>query len=41
MKLTSSFLPNTDAARANRAAHLAMLDTVAQAATLAAAGGGR
>jgi 3-methylcrotonyl-CoA carboxylase beta subunit len=40
MKLTSAFLPNTDAARANRAAHLAMLDTVAQAAASAAAGGG-
>ena len=40
MKLTSSFLPNTDAARANRAAHLAMLDTVRHAAAMAAAGGG-
>jgi 3-methylcrotonyl-CoA carboxylase beta subunit len=40
MKLNSSFLPNTDAARSNRAAHLAMLDTVARAARLAAAGGG-
>jgi 3-methylcrotonyl-CoA carboxylase beta subunit len=40
MKLNSSFLPNTDAARSNRAAHLAMLDKVAQAARLAAAGGG-
>jgi 3-methylcrotonyl-CoA carboxylase beta subunit len=40
MRLNSGFLPNTDAARANRSAHLAMLDTVAQAAALAAAGGG-
>lgn len=40
MKLNSSFLPNTDAARANRTAHLAMLDLAAQAAQCAAAGGG-
>ncbi|MDN5788141.1 carboxyl transferase domain-containing protein [Pseudorhodobacter sp.] len=40
MKLTSTFLPNTETARANRAAHLAMLETVSQAAVLAAAGGG-
>ncbi|WP_050522617.1 carboxyl transferase domain-containing protein [Pseudorhodobacter wandonensis] len=40
MRLKSGFLPNTDAARANRSAHLAMLDTVALAAALAAAGGG-
>ena len=40
MRLNSSFLPNTDSARANRAAHLAMLETVAQAAQRAAAGGG-
>lgn len=40
MRLKSGFLPNTDAARANRSAHLVMLDTVAQAAALAAAGGG-
>ncbi|SEN39358.1 3-methylcrotonyl-CoA carboxylase beta subunit [Pseudorhodobacter antarcticus] len=40
MKLQSTFLPNSEAARTNRAAHLVMLDAVAQAATLAAAGGG-
>jgi 3-methylcrotonyl-CoA carboxylase beta subunit len=40
MRLKSSFLPNTENARANRAAHLAMLDAVAQAAAWAAAGGG-
>jgi 3-methylcrotonyl-CoA carboxylase beta subunit len=40
MRLKSGFLPNTDAARANRSAHLVMLDTVTQAAALAAAGGG-
>ena len=40
MKLTSSFLAGSETARANRAAHLAMLDTVAEAAALAAAGGG-
>ncbi|RUS59230.1 methylcrotonoyl-CoA carboxylase [Pseudorhodobacter sp. E13] len=40
MRLNSGFLPNTDTARANRAAHLAMLDQVAEAAALAAAGGG-
>ena len=40
MKLTSAALPTSDAFRANRAAHLALLDTVAQAAALAAAGGG-
>ncbi|WP_050528644.1 carboxyl transferase domain-containing protein [Pseudorhodobacter aquimaris] len=40
MKLNSTFLPNTDAAKSNRAAHLEMLETVAQAAQLAAAGGG-
>tara|TARA_R110002096_G_scaffold15036_19_gene53023 strand:- start:27 stop:1631 length:1605 start_codon:yes stop_codon:yes gene_type:complete len=40
MKLSSAFLPNTDAARANREAHLAMLATVSEAAALAAAGGG-
>jgi 3-methylcrotonyl-CoA carboxylase beta subunit len=40
MKLTSTFLPNTETARTNRAAHLAMLDAVAQAAQAAAAGGG-
>ncbi|MGO4907119.1 carboxyl transferase domain-containing protein [Pseudorhodobacter sp. W20_MBD10_FR17] len=40
MRLNSAFLPNTDTARANRAAHLAMLEAVAQAAQLAAAGGG-
>ena len=40
MKLSSSFLPNTDSARANRAAHEAMLATIAEAAQNAAAGGG-
>ena len=40
MKLSSSVLTNSDAFRANRAAHLAMLDTVRQAADIAAAGGG-
>ena len=40
MKLTSAALPSSEAFRANRAAHLAMLDAVAQAAALAAAGGG-
>ncbi len=40
MKLTSSVLPSSEGFRANRAAHLAMLDTVRQAAGLAAAGGG-
>ncbi len=40
MKLTSSVLTNSDGFRANRAAHLAMLDTVAQAAAAATAGGG-
>ncbi len=40
MKLTSRILTGSDSFKANRAAHLAMLDTVAQAAALAAAGGG-
>jgi 3-methylcrotonyl-CoA carboxylase beta subunit len=40
MKLRSAFIPGTDAARSNRATHLAMLQTVAEAAQLAAAGGG-
>jgi 3-methylcrotonyl-CoA carboxylase beta subunit len=40
MKLISAFLPNTDTARANRTAHLAMLKTVSQAAKQATAGGG-
>jgi len=40
MKLTSRILTGSDAFKANRAAHLGMLDTVAQAAALAAAGGG-
>ncbi len=40
MKLTTSALPTSETFRANRAAHLAMLDTAAQAAALAAAGGG-
>ena len=40
MKLGSSALPSSDGFRANRAAHLAMLDTVREAALAAAAGGG-
>ncbi|THD82819.1 methylcrotonoyl-CoA carboxylase [Aliigemmobacter aestuarii] len=40
MQLKSSFLAGSEAARANRTAHLAMLDTVAEAAAQAAAGGG-
>ncbi len=40
MKLTSSALSGSDSFRANRAAHLALLDTVREAAAQAAAGGG-
>ena len=40
MKLTSRILTGSDSFKANRAAHLAMLETVAEAAALAAAGGG-
>ena len=40
MKLLSSALPSSESFRANRAAHLAMLDTIRAAADLAAAGGG-
>ncbi|MCA0274280.1 MAG: methylcrotonoyl-CoA carboxylase [Proteobacteria bacterium] len=40
MKLLSSALPTSDAFRANRTAHLALLETAQQAATIAAAGGG-
>ena len=40
MRLTSNALPTSDAFRANRAAHLAALAQVAEAASLAAAGGG-
>ncbi|HQY43567.1 MAG TPA: carboxyl transferase domain-containing protein [Paracoccaceae bacterium] len=40
MKLLSSALPTSDAFRANRAAHLAHLETAREAAALAAAGGG-
>jgi len=40
MKLTSSALPSSESFRANRAAHLAMLETIRAAADLAAAGGG-
>ncbi|MEF3046541.1 carboxyl transferase domain-containing protein [Pseudotabrizicola sp. L79] len=40
MKLRSALLPNSETARANRAAHLKMLDQVATAARTAAAGGG-
>lgn len=40
MKLTSHHIPGSDSARKNRAAHLAMLETIRDAATLAAEGGG-
>ncbi|WP_299359464.1 carboxyl transferase domain-containing protein [uncultured Paracoccus sp.] len=40
MKLKSSAIPASDAFRSNRAAHLAMLDTIRQAADAATAGGG-
>lgn len=40
MKLTSTSLPASETFRANRAAHLAMLEEVRGAAMLAAAGGG-
>ena len=40
MKLGSNFIPGSEAARTNRAAHLQALDLVAEAAALAAAGGG-
>lgn len=40
MKLTSAALPSSESFRANRAAHLALLDTVREAAAHAAAGGG-
>ncbi|MFO1175651.1 MAG: carboxyl transferase domain-containing protein [Paracoccaceae bacterium] len=40
MRLTSSALPTSDAFRANRAAHLALLETARTAAQLAAQGGG-
>jgi 3-methylcrotonyl-CoA carboxylase beta subunit len=40
MKLTSAALPTSDSFRANRAAHEAALVQIAEAATLAAAGGG-
>ncbi|MBZ4022400.1 methylcrotonoyl-CoA carboxylase [Rhodobacter sp. TJ_12] len=40
MKLTSAIIPASETFRANRAAHLAMLDPVRAAAALAAAGGG-
>ncbi|OHC44777.1 MAG: methylcrotonoyl-CoA carboxylase [Rhodobacteraceae bacterium GWE1_64_9] len=40
MILKSRILTGSDMFRANRAAHLAMLDTIGQAAALAAAGGG-
>lgn len=41
MRLTSDFAPGTESARSNRAAHLAMLEQVAEAAALAAVGGGQ
>ncbi len=41
MKLTSAVLTGSDAFQANRAAHLAALDEVAQAAAQAAEGGGK
>ncbi len=40
MKLSSQFVAGSAQAQANRAAHLAMLETVREAAALAAAGGG-
>ncbi len=40
MKLVSQFIRGTEAARANREAHLQALDAVAEAAALAAGGGG-
>jgi 3-methylcrotonyl-CoA carboxylase beta subunit len=40
VRLISAALPSSEAFRANRAAHLEMLDRVAQAAAAAAAGGG-
>ncbi|CAM3245649.1 carboxyl transferase domain-containing protein [Paracoccus nototheniae] len=40
MKLISTALPGSDAFRANRDAHLALLETARQAAATAAAGGG-
>ncbi|SCY35881.1 carboxyl transferase domain-containing protein [Paracoccus tibetensis] len=40
MKLTSSALPSSEQFRANREAHLALLQTVREAAEAAAAGGG-
>ena len=41
MKLGTSALPGSESFRANRAAHLAALGVVAEAAALAAAGGGK
>jgi 3-methylcrotonyl-CoA carboxylase beta subunit len=40
MKLISHHIPGSDSARKNRAAHLAMLETIRTAATLATEGGG-
>lgn len=40
MKLISHHIPGSDGARKHRAAHLAMLETISDAATLAAEGGG-
>ncbi|QLF71923.1 methylcrotonoyl-CoA carboxylase (plasmid) [Peteryoungia desertarenae] len=40
MKLKSNHIAGSDAAKANRAAHLAMLQTIREAAALAAEGGG-
>ncbi|WP_425050287.1 carboxyl transferase domain-containing protein [Psychromarinibacter sp. S121] len=40
MRIRSAFIPASEEARANRAAHLGALDTVAEAAAMAAAGGG-
>ncbi|WP_028029786.1 carboxyl transferase domain-containing protein [Gemmobacter nectariphilus] len=40
MKLSTKALPTSETFKANRAAHLGLLDTVAQAAAAAAAGGG-
>ncbi len=40
MKLISHHIPGSDSAKKNRAAHLAMLETISAAAALAAEGGG-
>jgi 3-methylcrotonyl-CoA carboxylase beta subunit len=40
MKLTSTALPSSEGFRANRTAHLALLETAREAAQIAIAGGG-